>query len=84
MPISELSPCTFLEEEDKALVQLARTYTERGSKVAWSEVAKKMRRWRRSSVQLAQRLNALKRTFGRNLTSFPPSFLLRSSSARSS
>ncbi|EEY54663.1 uncharacterized protein PITG_19974 [Phytophthora infestans T30-4] len=39
---SEVSPDQSASEEDKALVQLARTYTERGSKVAWSEVAKKM------------------------------------------
>lgn len=65
---------TFLEEEDKRLVQLARSYADQGVPVAWREVAKKMRRWQRKPKELEQRLNSLKRTFGTNLAAFPPSF----------
>ncbi|POM66267.1 Hypothetical protein PHPALM_17900 [Phytophthora palmivora] len=47
---------TFLEEEDKELVQTDRDYAEQG--------ACKMERWKPSPAKLAQRLNSLKLTFG--------------------
>ncbi|KAE9276353.1 hypothetical protein PF008_g29113 [Phytophthora fragariae] len=53
---------TFLEEEDKMLVQQARRYTDRGERIAWGQVQKKMRRWGRTSKELSQRLNSLKKT----------------------
>ncbi|KAG2893598.1 hypothetical protein JG687_00004085 [Phytophthora cactorum] len=65
---------TFLEEEDKQLVQLARAYTDQGVHVAWNQVANKMRRWKRRHKELEQRLNSLKRTFGKVLAEFPLSF----------
>ncbi|KAE9161819.1 hypothetical protein PF005_g31089 [Phytophthora fragariae] len=64
---------TFLEEEDKMLVQQARRYTDRGERIAWGQVQKKMRRWGRTSKELSQRLNSLKKTYGTNLAVFPPS-----------
>ncbi|KAG6963229.1 hypothetical protein JG688_00008238 [Phytophthora aleatoria] len=65
---------TFLEEEDKQLVQLARANTVQGVHVAWNQVANKMRRWKRRPKELEQRLNSLKRTFGKVLAEFPLSF----------
>ncbi|KAF1788140.1 SANT/Myb domain [Phytophthora cactorum] len=66
---------TFLEDEDKTLVQLAREYTGKGrGRIAWKNVAQKMKRWSRSPAELAHRLNSLKRTFGADLSKFPPSF----------
>ncbi|KAE9352152.1 hypothetical protein PF008_g5611 [Phytophthora fragariae] len=53
---------TFLEEDDKMLVQQARRYTDRGERVAWGQVQNKMRRWSRTSKELSQRLNSLKKT----------------------
>ncbi|KAE9320583.1 hypothetical protein PF001_g5324 [Phytophthora fragariae] len=53
---------TFLEEEDKMLVQQARRYTDRGERIAWGQVQNKMRRWGRTSKELSQRLNSLKKT----------------------
>ncbi|KAE9063185.1 hypothetical protein PF010_g29099 [Phytophthora fragariae] len=53
---------TFLEEEDKMLVQQARRYTDRGERIAWGQVQKKMRRWGWTSKELSQRLNSLKKT----------------------
>ncbi|KAF1783515.1 histone H3-K79 methyltransferase [Phytophthora cactorum] len=52
---------TFLEEEDKMLVQIASKYLEQGSKrIAWKDVARKMKRWKRSPEELARRINSLK------------------------
>ncbi|KAE9352153.1 hypothetical protein PF008_g5611 [Phytophthora fragariae] len=65
---------TFLEEDDKMLVQQARRYTDRGERVAWGQVQNKMRRWSRTSKELSQRLNSLKKTYGTNLAVFPPPF----------
>ncbi|KAG6953291.1 hypothetical protein JG688_00012900 [Phytophthora aleatoria] len=65
---------TFLEEEYKQLVQLARAYTDQGVHVAWNQVANMMHRWKRRPKELEQRLNSLKRTFGKDLAAFPPSF----------
>ncbi|KAF1792142.1 SANT/Myb domain [Phytophthora cactorum] len=53
---------TFLEEEDKMLVQIASKYLEQESKrIAWKDVARKMKRWKRSPEELARRINSLKR-----------------------
>ncbi|EGZ04534.1 hypothetical protein PHYSODRAFT_536192, partial [Phytophthora sojae] len=66
---------TFLEEEDKQLVQIAREYAERGTgRIAWKDVAQKMKRWGQTPAELAQRVSSLKRTFGTDLAKFPRSF----------
>ncbi|KAE9020218.1 hypothetical protein PR001_g12283 [Phytophthora rubi] len=44
------------------LVQQARRYTDRGERIAWGQVQNKMRRWGRTSKELSQRLNSLKKT----------------------
>ncbi|KAG1712089.1 hypothetical protein DVH05_009328 [Phytophthora capsici] len=66
---------TFLDEEDRGLVQLARRYAVLGTgRIPWKRVAHELKRWKRSSVELAQRMNSLKRTYGTDLTKFPSSF----------
>ncbi|KAE8971173.1 hypothetical protein PF011_g26131 [Phytophthora fragariae] len=63
---------TFLEKEDKQLVQIAHDYAERGTgRITWKDVAQKMKRRGRSPAELAQRVTSLKRTFGTDLSKFP-------------
>ncbi|GMF18133.1 unnamed protein product [Phytophthora fragariaefolia] len=57
------------------LVQFARAYTDNGEMIAWSKIARRMQLWHRAPSDLKTRLNSLKRTYGRNLAAFPPSFL---------
>ncbi|POM71195.1 Histone methylation protein [Phytophthora palmivora] len=64
----------FTFDDDKELIQLARKYSDAGSRVAWQDVANKMRRTGHSALALRQRLNTLMRTWGRDLSRFPPSF----------
>eukprot|EP00644_Phytophthora_capsici_P005337 jgi/Phyca11/96254/e_gw1.1.1318.1 len=66
---------TFLDEEDRGLAQLARRYAALGTeRIPWKKVAHELKRWKRSPVELAQRMNSLKRTYGTDLTKFPSSF----------
>ncbi|POM77943.1 Histone methylation protein [Phytophthora palmivora] len=64
----------FTFDDDKELFQLARKYSDAGSRVASKDVANKMRRTGHSALALRQRLNTLMRTWGRDLSRFPPSF----------
>ncbi|GMG17819.1 unnamed protein product [Phytophthora fragariaefolia] len=66
------TPFTF--DDDKELVQIARQYSDAGARVAWQDVANKMRRTGHTAQVLRQRLHTLMRTSGRDLTRFPPSF----------
>ncbi|KAG2771905.1 hypothetical protein PC129_g18445 [Phytophthora cactorum] len=46
---------TFLQEEDKMLVQTASKMSEQGTRrIAWKDVARKMKRWKRSPEEHAE------------------------------
>ncbi|EGZ24713.1 hypothetical protein PHYSODRAFT_433900, partial [Phytophthora sojae] len=54
---------------------VGREYADRGTgRIAWKDVAQKMKRWGRTPAELAQRVSSLKRTFGTDLAKFPRSF----------
>ncbi|KAG3098890.1 hypothetical protein PI124_g15409 [Phytophthora idaei] len=66
---------TFLEEEDKTLVQTESKMSEQETRrIAWKDVARKMKSWKRSPEELARKINSLKRSFGTDLTKFLASF----------
>ncbi|OWZ13079.1 Histone methylation protein [Phytophthora megakarya] len=63
-----------LDGEDKQLVALALEYANAGKRIAWNDLAGRMRR-KRQPQELEQRLRALKRTYGKDITRFPPCLL---------
>ncbi|KAG3116563.1 hypothetical protein PI125_g4551 [Phytophthora idaei] len=65
---------TFTFDDDKQLVQLARTYIEAGSRIAWKDVARRMRLTGHTAAALRQRLQSLFRTWGRDISRFPANF----------
>ncbi|KAE8992995.1 hypothetical protein PF011_g17321 [Phytophthora fragariae] len=65
---------TFSFDDDKQLVQIARTFIDAGTRIAWVDVARRMRPAEHSAAALRQRLQTLFRTWGRDITRFPPSF----------
>ncbi|EEY53467.1 histone methylation protein, putative [Phytophthora infestans T30-4] len=63
---------SFTDAQDKRIVALALEYESQHKRVEWKEVARAMRS--KHSVQAFEnRLRALKRTYGRDLSRFPPS-----------
>ncbi|EEY62891.1 uncharacterized protein PITG_15327 [Phytophthora infestans T30-4] len=63
----------FTDAQDKRIVALALEYKSQHKRVEWKELARAMRS--KHSVQaLENRLRALKRTYGRDLSRFPPCF----------
>jgi hypothetical protein len=65
---------TFSFDDDKQLVQLARTYVDAGARIAWKDIARRMRPAVHSAAALRQRLQSLFRTWGRDIARFPASF----------
>ncbi|GMF23299.1 unnamed protein product [Phytophthora fragariaefolia] len=65
------TPFTF--DDVKELVQIACQDFDGGARVAWQGVANKMQRTGHTALVLRQRLHTLMRTWGRDLTRFPPS-----------
>ncbi|KAG7381827.1 hypothetical protein PHYPSEUDO_005610 [Phytophthora pseudosyringae] len=68
---------SFSDLEDKKLVVLVSEYERQGIRVVKKNVARKMP-CSRPPKQLEMRLRALKRTYGKQLTSFPPCFFTSS------
>ncbi|OWZ09282.1 Histone methylation protein [Phytophthora megakarya] len=64
----------FLDGGDKQLVALALEYANAEKRIAWNDLAGRMRR-KRQPQELEQRLRALKRTYGKDITRFPPYLL---------
>ncbi|KAE9011404.1 hypothetical protein PF010_g22090 [Phytophthora fragariae] len=64
----------FSFEDDQELVQLARAYLDGGSRVSWTDIARRMRRTGHTAATLQGRLRTLMRTWGRDISRFPPSF----------
>lgn len=64
----------FSDMEDKHLVQLARKHEDDGSRVAWTDIAQKMKYSRKSPQKLQMRLKTLKGTYGKRLGDFPQWF----------
>ncbi|KAG3115908.1 hypothetical protein PI125_g5134 [Phytophthora idaei] len=65
---------TFTFDDDKQLVQLAWTYIEAGSRIAWKDVARRMRPTGHTAAALYQRLQSLFRTWGKDISPFPAKF----------
>ncbi|EGZ06561.1 hypothetical protein PHYSODRAFT_353125 [Phytophthora sojae] len=63
---------TFSFEDDMELVQLARSYVDRGSRVSWTDIAHRMRRTGHTATALQGRLRTLMRTWGRDISRSPP------------
>lgn len=64
----------FTFEDDKELVQQARSFLSDGSRISWQDIAHRMRHTGHTSSALQKRLGALKRTWGRDISRFPSSF----------
>ncbi|ETN03906.1 hypothetical protein PPTG_15223 [Phytophthora nicotianae INRA-310] len=66
----------FTDQADKLLVQLAYEYVSKKRRVAWSEVARKLRKRRikMTPKELETRLRTLQRAHGVDLAKFPPCF----------
>lgn len=64
----------FTDREDRQLVQLALAYSRKSRNIIWGQLAQRMKSTRKSKEVLRQRLKTLKRTYGRNLESFPAWF----------
>ncbi|GMF42326.1 unnamed protein product [Phytophthora fragariaefolia] len=65
---------TFSFDDDKQLVQMARTYIDDGTRITWKDIARRMRPTGHSAAELRQRLQSLFRTWGRDIARFPSSF----------
>ncbi|KAG7379820.1 hypothetical protein PHYPSEUDO_008088 [Phytophthora pseudosyringae] len=74
---------SFSDLEDKKLVVLVSEYERQGIRVVWKNVARKMP-CSRPPKQLEMRLRALKRSYGKQLTRFPPCFFTSSTPPRPS
>lgn len=64
----------FTDEEDRALVQSAKVFTDKGEKVHWKEVEKRMKYTKKPKYVLCERLKTLKKKYGKDLNCFPPRF----------
>ncbi|OWZ03519.1 Histone methylation protein, partial [Phytophthora megakarya] len=67
---------SFLDGEDKQLVSLALEYESAGKRIAWDDLASRMRK-KRPWREFYERLRALKRTYGKDLAAFPRCFFPR-------
>jgi hypothetical protein len=65
---------SFLDWEDKQLVQIALEFEREGIRVTWSYVARRMAKSKRTASQLRLRLVSLKRTYGKEIKNFPRCF----------
>ncbi|POM62051.1 hypothetical protein PHPALM_28836 [Phytophthora palmivora] len=65
---------SFTFEDDKELVQQARTYVDAGTRIAWANVAQRMQRTGHNAKSLQERLRTLKKAWGNDIRRFPPSF----------
>ncbi|KAG1710076.1 hypothetical protein DVH05_017084 [Phytophthora capsici] len=63
----------FTFDDDKQLVQLARKYVETNQRIVWADIAR-MSSTGHKAAALRQRLQSLYRTWGRDITRFPPNF----------
>ena len=70
------SMCDFADHEDRKLVRLAKVYEDDNQPIDWSNVAKSMRRQKKSKLQLRERLKTLRRTHGKRLCDFPRWFFV--------
>eukprot|EP00644_Phytophthora_capsici_P002325 jgi/Phyca11/63084/gw1.27.524.1 len=68
----------FTFDDDKQLVQLARKYVETNQRIAWADIARRMSSTGHKAAALRQRLQSLYRTWGRDITRFPPNFFTAS------
>ncbi|KAG1711340.1 hypothetical protein DVH05_008593 [Phytophthora capsici] len=67
-------PTRFTFEDDKELVQLASAYAGTGARISWEDVAQRMQRTGHNARTLQERLRTLKKTWGKDVQRFPPSF----------
>ncbi|POM78932.1 Hypothetical protein PHPALM_3480 [Phytophthora palmivora] len=65
---------SFTFEDDKELVQQARTYVDVGTRIAWANVAQRMQRTGHNAKSLQERLRTLKKAWGNDIRLFSPSF----------
>jgi hypothetical protein len=63
----------FGDADDQALVQLAVQFSDEAGVINWDGVEKQFP-WQKTRLALRQRLQTLKRTYGKNLRRFPPRF----------
>ncbi|KAG1686448.1 hypothetical protein DVH05_006587 [Phytophthora capsici] len=68
-------PTRFTFEDDKELVQLAAAYAGTGARISWEDVAQRVQRTGNNARTLQERLRTLKKTWGKNVQRFPPSFV---------
>ena len=66
--------CDFGDNEDRELFQLAKKYVDKGKKIDWDTVTRKMKRKRSEKQKLQDRFHTLKRTNGTDLNKFPKRF----------
>lgn len=66
----------FSDAQDRKLVNLVCVYERRGLKIAWSEIANKMRGM--SSKKLANRLKTLQNRHGKRVSHFPAWYFVKS------
>jgi Histone methylation protein DOT1 len=61
----------FSDAEDKYLVRLALKHEIAGTQISWTELSKKMKKWKNNKEKLRLRLKCLKTRFGPNICDFP-------------
>ncbi|KAG3180120.1 hypothetical protein PC116_g18071 [Phytophthora cactorum] len=65
---------SFLDCEDKQLVQIALEFEREGIRVTWAYVARRMAKSKRTATEPRLRLPSLKRTHGKAVKNFPRCF----------
>ncbi|GMF61938.1 unnamed protein product [Phytophthora fragariaefolia] len=65
---------TFSFDDDKQLVQITRTFNDAGTRIAWKDVARRMRSTEQLATALRQRLQALSEHGGEILLVFRPAY----------
>uniref|UniRef100_H3H6C1 SLC26A/SulP transporter domain-containing protein n=1 Tax=Phytophthora ramorum TaxID=164328 RepID=H3H6C1_PHYRM len=65
---------SFLDWEDKQLVQIAYEFEKEGIRITWAYVVRRMTKSKRTAAELRLRLASLKRTYGKFVKDFPRCF----------